>query len=499
MLLEIHVHTSKYSKCSEVDPVTLVKQAQAKAMQGVVITEHQYLWLDDEIAQLRKESEISEGFVILAGQEAVTDAGHILVYGADKTIAGKISLKDLRKDFPDAALVWAHPFRDGNIPTKEQLLNPFIDAVEIFNINHTAKENYLALTLWHEYKFNAIAGSDTHKVQNVAIYPAEFNHPIFNIKNLADEIKQKRVKPFLKEIFKSGSNIAVTEIIIGTKGADEIRPRLITKKITIPHAWESAKRSISIKESLYEHGFNKGKFRVPKTIEIDEKNNLIIEESQRGGSLFDVLGYVSLKTGIEYVKLTAQWLAVFHDTAIRITDKAAAQSREMRRFDGYKDLFVKTNNPYVGQAKSIISSVKKYEDALFSLKREALFQCHGDFHPKNIIIGQDRDRDINTLFVSVIDFDSAILMPKAFDVGYFIAQFIYQFHKTPDILKEYNQELFVNFYKESAQHLHKNFDSQVEIFKARAFLSIASFLIRVGKGQGSNMKYVFLQLEKLKI
>ena len=246
MLLEMHCHTSKYSKCSQAGAANLVRQVKKKELQGVIITEHHYLLEEDEIKALRVEAELDEIFLIMAGQEVETDIGHVLVFGADRTIKEEISLKDLRTLFPDAGLVWAHPFMNENIPDEKQLLNPMLDAIEIFSMNQTPKENYLGLKTWHKYKFTAISGSDAHAEGMAGAYPAQFDHPIMTMQDLVAEIKKSRCRPFFKEIPKSGTNIIVTEITIGTKGDDESRNRIILKNITDDKKWESAKASSQI-------------------------------------------------------------------------------------------------------------------------------------------------------------------------------------------------------------------------------------------------------------
>jgi len=209
MLLEMHVHTSRYSACSIIDPETLIRQVKSKGLDGAILTEHHYMWNDEEIAELRKSSEVDDNFLILAAQEIETDIGHVLVYGADRTIEEAIALKELRKRFPQAALVWAHPFRNGAIPDKKALLNPLLDGIEVFSNNQTVKENALGLRSWHRYKFNAIAGSDTHARESAGIFPTLFDHPVTTIGEVAEEIKKTRCRPLVKEIPNSGISFTV--------------------------------------------------------------------------------------------------------------------------------------------------------------------------------------------------------------------------------------------------------------------------------------------------
>ncbi|MCB4790859.1 MAG: phosphotransferase [Elusimicrobia bacterium] len=489
MLLELHSHTSKHSSCSTIDPITIVKQTVLKGLQGIIITEHNYLWSDEELNELRKKAEISENFLILSAQEVQTDMGHILIYGADKSITDKISLSSLREQYPDAAVIWAHPFRNGFIPEKGKLFNPLLDAIEIFSSNQTHKENYLGLKLWHEYKFTATSGSDTHDNERIAILPSQFDHPVNNINDVVTELRAGRVRPFFKEIPRSGSHLIVTEVTFGTKGEDEERNRIIIKKISNTAKWEKEKLSVDINKAIYEKGFNStSKYRVPQIIDISPKENLVIEEGQRGKNLFEVLLNTKSDAGLEYFKLTAKWLARLHNAKLKLTTKEDSAKREMKRFESYKNVFISTNSPFKKKALEAIEFVKIGENALFAGPDAGFVQCHGDFHPKNIIIGFDKTHDPSTLFVSVIDFNNSIVMPPEFDVGYFLAQFKAQFDNYPKIQEKYKDSTFLKAYQEeSSAALKSGFKAQVELFKLRAQLSIASFYIKVGKGESFEM------------
>ena len=488
MLLEMHCHTSKYSRCSQIDPVSLVRQVKKKELQGVIITEHHYLWGADEIKALRVEAELDENFLIMAGQEVGTDIGHVLVFGASRTIEEEIRLADLRADFPGAALVWAHPFRDGSIPDEKKLLNPMMDAVEIFSMNQTPKENYLGLKAWHKYKFTAISGSDAHAEGMAGIYPTQFDHPVLEIQDVVSEIKKSRCKPFFKEIPKSGTHIVVTEITIGTKGDDESRNRIILKNISDDKKWIAVKLSSDITKFLYNNGFGSGQFRVPGIIDVNDSERLIIEDGQRGKNLFDLLTHVDKSIGIDYFKLAARWLARFHNKALQQSDVEGAMKKERKRFDSYLNSFKRANSPYLKKIEPIINFVREHEEDIYSGRKNSFILNHGDYHPKNIIIGQDRQQDITTLFISVIDFGNALLFPRSFDVGYFLSQLESQFYGHPEVLEYCKEADFIDTYIKESDNIPIDFADDVKFFKLRANLSIASYLIKVGKGQSPEME-----------
>lgn len=487
MLIELHAHSSRHSSCSSVDPVTLVKQVIKKGLQGIIITEHRYLWTGEEIEALHREAEIEKHFLLWAGQEVQTDIGHVLVYGADKNITETTGLEDLRKEFPAAALIWAHPFRNGKIPSKEALLNPLLDAIEIFSQNHTPKENYLALEAWHACKFTAIGGSDTHADEDAGVYPTQFDHPVHTMEDIIREIKASRCRPFFKEIPKFGSNMVVTEITIGTKGTDETRNRLILKNISDNKKWEQANKSSIILDTLYDNGFQKGSFRVPKIIYKNENERIIIEEGQRGKNLFELITHVNPSIGSVYFSLAAQWLARLHSTKAVKGSTDETIKKERKRLTSYAHSFKKTGNPHTNSAEQLIAHVQEAEEKILTKNQPSFVMNHGDYHPKNIIIGQDRMHDETTRFISVIDFDSSFLFSRAFDIGYFLSQFKYQLRTYPHILEYCTESSFIEAYTHNTHSIAKELYREIDLFKIRANLSIASFLIKYGKGESQEM------------
>lgn len=491
MLLEMHSHTSRHSPCSLNDPVALVKQVIIKGLQGIIITEHHYLWQEHEIAGLRTAAGVPDYFIILAAQEVETDIGHVLVYGADSTIEEKTSLDELRKQFPHAALVWAHPFRNGKVPTDAKLLNPGLHGVEIFSSNHTAIDTYHALMCWHHLKFTAISGSDTHASDTAGTFPTLFDHPGRTIADVAQEIQKGRCRPFYKEIPRAGGKSTVWEIIMGTKGDDELRNRIILRNPTGMNKWKALKRSSGIISLLYESGFASGPLRVPRIIEVDEQEQIIVEEGQRGRSLFDLLLRVKPEVGARYLKLAAHWLAGLHRKKMRISGSGYTIRREQRRLASYRGAFEKSSSPFLPQAETLITHVRGREEELFSTRMNDFIQIHGDFHPKNIIIGQDLMHDMTTLHVSVIDFENSLEFLGAFDVACFISQFYNQFRDVPEVLERYRADDFIKIYtEECGDDLPADFSELVNLFRLRANLSIGAFLIRVGLGTSDNMKWL---------
>src|SRR5215813_9292992 len=73
-----HLHTSRHSPDSIIDPLELIERARAAGLDGVVITDHDYQWHADELAELAARA---GGLRVFSGAEISAREGHFLVYG----------------------------------------------------------------------------------------------------------------------------------------------------------------------------------------------------------------------------------------------------------------------------------------------------------------------------------------------------------------------------------------------------------------------------------
>jgi thiamine kinase-like enzyme len=497
VLLEIHCHTAEHSSCSHVSATDLVRQVCRGGLEGIVITDHHYLWPQAELITLKREAGAPDFFLILSGQEVFTsDMGDILIYGARDTIPKGTSLLRIRTEYPEAALILAHPYRNGKKPGQDVLKNTLLDGVEIFSSNHSVSDNTRGLRDWHRYKFVATAGTDTHGAKYAGLYPTLFDHPVETIEGLAEEFREGRCRPFFKEIPRAGATLRVDEVTIGTKGENEIRERIIIKKFQNDEKWLSAERAFYIMEEIAHHGFDGGTYRVPRLIEEDKENMVLIEEGLRGSSLFEKLIRSSSEDGRHFIQLSARWLARLHNQRLQVTPVEEFLETEQVRLRRYVEHFVNIRHRHTERAREIMKAVLAAETALFQGRHDFLLQGHGDFHPKNIYIGQEDLNRRETLYVAAIDFSSSYCLPPAFDIGTFLAQFQNQFLDYPEVLQEMREDIFIDAYVTAAEQVERDLLRQVGLFSARTNLSIASFLIKVGLGEGENLWRVLVDAER---
>ena len=494
MLIELHAHTAEHSPCSSITARELIRQVYAKGLQGIVFTDHHYLWPDEELAQVRREAQVPDHFLILSGQEIRTpEIGDLLLYGAHRSLPKGTPLAEIRHEFPAAALVWAHPYRKGRIPGLPLLKEPLLDAIEIFNSNQTVRENSRALQDWHRHKFTATGGTDTHGAGYAGMYPTQFDHPVTSMAALAVEVKAGRCRPFLKEIPHSGANSLVTEVVIGAKGEDELRERIIIRQLTDPRDWRSAKRAFRIMTELASRGFDAGLYRIPRPIDMDPEAMTLIEESLRGKSLYDRLRIDPVEEGREWLTMAAGWLAKLHGCRLRLTPGDEFMKKEERRLPRYLERFTAINHRFSNRVGEIVEIIREEERLLARDEASTFVQGHGDYHLKNIFVCQERSP---SRYLAAIDFAGSSVLPPAFDVGCFLAQFSNQLHDFPQIRAAYPDELFLDAYVQAAGGVPRGFCRQVELFRARTNLSIAAYLIKVGLGDSEGLWRILLETEQ---
>jgi len=496
MIMEMHCHTSEHSRCSHVDAVTMVKRNAAIGLQGMVLTDHHHVWPAAELQELRRRAQVPEGFALLSGQEVTTvDWGDVLVYGVLESIPRGTPLARIRGRFPHAAIVWAHPYRHDTRPDPERLTHPMIDGVEIFSSNHSVAESSRALQDWHHFRFTAIAGTDTHALSYAGTYPTAFDHPLDTIEDLAAEIKAGRCRPYFKEIPRFGSSEAkVTVVAVGAKEGGGEHESYVIKTHGNVGAWKSAVTTEQILEALAGHGFGSGPYRIPRPLGRDQERLTVMEQGIAGQSLFDAMVEATPEEAKRYLKMTASWLARLHNLRLQITPPGEFMSSEPGKLRHFLTGFQKMNSPHIRRVEEMIDAILAAENVHYQEHRERLVQGHGDFHPRNILVGRDSP-DPSSLYVAAVDLSSSRALPPAYDVGTFIAQYRNQFHDRRDVRAKAPEDIFLQSYLGEAQNLETDFLSQVELFVARTNLNIAYYLIKVGLGGSENLWRILVEAE----
>ena len=194
MKFDLHMHTTRHSPDSFMGPYVMLRRAREVGLQGVVITEHDWLWTDDELDELRSSA---SGLVVLAGVEVSTKQGHFLAYGVRNpfSIPRNIGVADLCYEMhkQGGVVVAAHPFRwgqrFGDILRQER---PDLDGIELMTSNMDEDCRRRAAEVFAERTLAGLGSSDAHHEDVLGVCYTEFEGTIRDIRDLVDAIRERR-------------------------------------------------------------------------------------------------------------------------------------------------------------------------------------------------------------------------------------------------------------------------------------------------------------------
>jgi len=202
-LVELHTHPRRGKHGLDM-AVRMLTQAAYRQIHVLCFTDHHEVWTPDELAEVSRLAG-DPPVVLLSGQEVTTKAGRdVLVFGDADVIPRGTPEWDIGPHYRtlNHATVWAHPFRTSRRTSgRSWEQNPedddLFDAVEIVNGNkrHTPTDAAMGHAEWQARRFNATAGTDSHRWRSVGTHPTAFIHPIRNIEELCEELRAGRCLP----------------------------------------------------------------------------------------------------------------------------------------------------------------------------------------------------------------------------------------------------------------------------------------------------------------
>jgi 3',5'-nucleoside bisphosphate phosphatase len=231
-----------------------------------------------------------------------------------------------------------------------------------------------------------------------------------------------------------------------------------------------------------------------KTSGKDEIKLSLIEEAIPGITLFDKLQQCDDQSVIKYLKMTAGCLAELHNLRLRVTPEDEFFKIEKERLDYYMSIFYKEDHPHTERIQLISNEVFRIESEAIK-NSDFRYQGHGDFHLKNIYAAEDEIT--GTEYLALIDFHSSYVMLPEFDAGTFLSQYRNMFFDNPEFLRNFLQRYSSEEYPEKLNQTPEDFYSNVQLYKARANLSILYYLVKVGKGNSENFWTVLVETERI--
>lgn len=209
MLIDLHTHTYPLSHDSLLSPDDLIAAAKGSHLDGVCLTEHDFFWEHDKVAQLSRRHD----FLVIPGIEVNTENGHVLVFGLERFAYGMHRMHELAQLVGEAngVMIAAHPYRrqlpfelrhdgDWGEALVRAAANPSykqVDAIETHNGRGSERENQFSRELRDRLSLPALAGSDSHELKDVGRCATRFERQITGLDNLIVELKANRFAPIV--------------------------------------------------------------------------------------------------------------------------------------------------------------------------------------------------------------------------------------------------------------------------------------------------------------
>jgi predicted metal-dependent phosphoesterase TrpH len=195
MKFDLHLHTARHSPDADTDPFELIEAALRAGLDGIVITEHDFLWTETELQELRAAA---PQLVILAGIEVTGIGGDVLCYGVTdpSAVPRGIEWPDLCREVhrQGGACVAAHPNRWGQ-PFEKILREkqPELDGIEVMSKNMDADLRARAAELLKKYPhFAQLGNSDSHEPDTVGCCCTDFDADVRTTADLVAAIRGRK-------------------------------------------------------------------------------------------------------------------------------------------------------------------------------------------------------------------------------------------------------------------------------------------------------------------
>lgn len=191
MLVDIHVHTNRYSDCGVDDPDSMVQAAIDVGLDALVFTEHNYQWTEEETQELQEKYPRIKLFRGIEVSVSIDE--HIVVVGvSDPDLfyplmpAGE--LMDIARYYSGAAVL-AHPFRWSDTVIQD-ILDAGFDGIEVFSNSIREYMVKPILDLQQRRNVPLVATSDGHDIDVLGIYAIDVNYEINTEQELAMAIRK---------------------------------------------------------------------------------------------------------------------------------------------------------------------------------------------------------------------------------------------------------------------------------------------------------------------
>ncbi len=206
MEMDLHIHTNRYSGCSNLPPSGLLRKAREAGLDGIALTEHGIRWSDDNLQELVEASGVKD-LLVLAGQEVACYTkrgefqGEFLLFGYPRSLGSSRSLESILElvHGEGGVVIAAHPFKKIVSSNSDfygagfRVYDYDLDGLEVAHPSYDRESAALAEEAMRKRNLAGIGCSDAHDLRSVGICRTVFPDPITDMEGLCEAIRARRV------------------------------------------------------------------------------------------------------------------------------------------------------------------------------------------------------------------------------------------------------------------------------------------------------------------
>jgi len=214
MQADLHIHTNRYSGCSNIDPVAALIRAKEVGLDVIALTEHGIRWADAQVEQLLCDSGV-EGLLVVPGQEVAcyspTGAfqGEFLVFGYPKSLGSNKSVDRVVEmtHGEGGVVIAAHPFKKsdhgrGFFGSGHSTVDIEVDGLEIDHPSYDMESRHMARQVMAARGIAGIGCSDAHDLDTIGACRTIFDRAIDRMEALVDAIRSACVRSVVHDIYR---------------------------------------------------------------------------------------------------------------------------------------------------------------------------------------------------------------------------------------------------------------------------------------------------------